>query len=130
MGVEFVDTGGVEPSEPQGGELLSITDSTHGRRAGWPGSGFRDSLSMGRHLASDAATNNLGGVWAHLRWPQFADGGLVGHHAPVDDPMTAVRNHVDAIALDYVRGGRRLRHEISPGVPCPSCARGETYPIR
>ncbi len=23
----------------------------------------------------------------------------------------------------------RLRHEIRPGVPCPSCARGETYPL-
>ena len=59
MGVEFVDTGGVEPSEPQGGELLSITDSTHGRRAGWPGSGFRDSLSMGRHLATRRPTTSV-----------------------------------------------------------------------
>lgn len=126
MAVEFVDTHGVQPSEPQGSELLSITDSTHGRRVGWPGSGFRDSLSMGRHLASDVATNNLGGVWAHMRWPQFADGGLVGDHAPVDP---GGRNRLDAYALDYLRGGKRLRHELSPGVPCPTCTRGETYPV-
>lgn len=41
--------------------------------------------------------------------------------------------HVDATSWpprNNWPGPQRLRHEISPGVPCPSCAVGTTIPIR
>ncbi|MDH3026828.1 hypothetical protein QEN35_20950 [Gordonia alkanivorans] len=54
--------------------------------------------------------------------PGFANGGYVGAGYAPPPPMPFVSNMHPSAA--------RRAHEVSPGVPCPSCAAGVTYPIR
>lgn len=55
--------------------------------------------------------------------PHFANGGYVGAGYAPPPPIPFFSNVQHP-------GASRRAHEVSPGIPCPSCAAGETYPIR
>lgn len=54
---------------------------------------------------------------------RMASGGVMGPSG--HEPAVAPRGHRVVVVSP-----RRAAHEISPGVPCPSCAAGITVPVR
>lgn len=66
------------------------------------------------------------------REPALVSGSARRDAASGSPTVVGATGHVPVGAMAHPLGRTapmRLRHEIRPGVPCPSCARGETYPL-
>ncbi len=106
--------------EPRDGHSVSFPDTTKGTDSPTQFAAHIFGVPEWGVSAANAAVNA-----ATSLLPTFADGG----HISYDDPaLAAVRAHTDKV-LGIGTSGPRLKHEISPGVACPSCAVGYTVPI-
>lgn len=106
-------------TEPYDGHSVSFPDTTKGTDSPTQFAAHIFGVPEWGVSAANAAVNA-----ATSLLPGFADGG----HVEADPLYASVRDRTDAV-LGIGLGGPRLRHEIRPGVPCPSCAAGHTIPL-
>ncbi len=108
--------GGVIPGRgPSRGQAVEARAGRRGQTLRPTTSGARESSAGRRRQGGANAPTRHGGAASAVHAHRGEGGKLV-------NPVAA--------AAAGTGGLRRRRHEIAPGIPCPSCAAGVTKPVR